>query len=103
MIFMIYGRAIFGIGDRGYTSLNASTISALLRCRIFWTMWSAVLANYNTVVSHIPSFDTIMPLPLERVQILADIPVLTGPPNVQKYGIPNGTFSHTIEDRRERF
>lgn len=69
----------------------------------FWKMWSAVLANYNTVVSHIPSFDTIMPLPLERVQVLADIPVLTGPPNVQKYGIPNGTFSHTTEDRRERF
>jgi len=66
-----------------------------------WTMWSAILANNNTVVSHIPSFDTIMPLPLERVQILADIPVLTGPPNLEKYGIANGTFSNTTEDRRK--
>ena len=64
-------------------------------------MWSAILANNNTVVSHIPSFETIMPLPLERVQILADIPVLTGPPNLEKYGIANGTFSNTTEDRRK--
>ena len=35
-----------------------------------WAMWSAVLANNNTVVAHIPSFGTIMPLYyVEGVQI----------------------------------
>ena len=73
-----------------------------------WALWSAVLANNNTVVSHVPVFDVnnvtalVEHLP-KSVHFLMDVPTLQNPESSEEtatgIGIPFGKFSNTSEAR----
>ena len=65
-----------------------------------WFLWSAVLANNNTVVT----FNDKPHLLPSSVLSLQDVPLLRNPNEFKEsamaYGIPFGTFSNSAEHRR---
>ena len=69
-----------------------------------WALWSAIMANNNTVVSVLPHKNIDMTSLPSSVQILTDVPIMLDP-KVSKeaakdYGIPFGRFSNSKEHRK---
>jgi len=62
-----------------------------------WALYSAILANNNNVISHLPAFDADVSMLPKSVQFLTDIPTLRSPSGsvevAAMLGIPVGQFN----------
>ena len=69
-----------------------------------WALWSAIMANNNTVVSVLPQRKTNVSSLPSSIQIIKDIPFMWNPGRVKEgalnYGIPFQKFSNSKEHRK---